>query len=70
MNLLAKMDDLTPRKIVEEADKYIIGQKMQKAVAIGSDESIKKKVNTRSMKDEVAPKYNYDRANRYRQDRR
>jgi len=57
MNLLAKMDDLTPRKIVEELDKYIIGQKdAKKAVAIALRNRSRRKLIPESMKDEVAPK--------------
>ncbi|HOV15810.1 MAG TPA: AAA family ATPase, partial [Spirochaetota bacterium] len=57
MNLLMQTDDLTPRKIVEELDKYIIGQKeAKKAVAIALRNRSRRKLIPESMKDEVAPK--------------
>lgn len=51
------MDNLTPRKIVEELDKYIIGQdKAKKAVAIALRNRWRRQRITSDLKDEVLPK--------------
>jgi len=51
------MDNLTPRKIVEELDKYIIGQhKAKKAVAIAMRNRWRRQQLSHEMKDEVLPK--------------
>ncbi len=57
MKLLKDIDDLTPRKIVEELDKYIIGQKdAKKAVAIALRNRTRRKQLPEAMRDEIAPK--------------
>ena len=57
MNLLTQNDPLTPKKIVEELDKYIIGQKeAKKAVSIALRNRSRRKFLPEEMKDEVAPK--------------
>lgn len=51
------MDNLTPKKIVEELDKYIIGQdKAKKAVAIALRNRWRRQRITSDLKDEVLPK--------------
>lgn len=51
------MDNLTPRKIVEELDKYIIGQdKAKKAVAIALRNRWRRQRIVSDLKDEVLPK--------------
>ncbi len=51
------MDNLTPRKIVEELDKYIIGQhKAKKAVAIAMRNRWRRQKLSPELKDEVLPK--------------
>jgi ATP-dependent HslUV protease ATP-binding subunit HslU len=51
------MDDLTPRKIVEELDKYIIGQNnAKKAVAIALRNRWRRQRLSPDLKDEVLPK--------------
>jgi len=51
------MDTLTPRKIVEELDKYIIGQKnAKKAVAIALRNRWRRQRLSPELKDEVLPK--------------
>ena len=51
------MDNLTPRKIVEELDKYIIGQhKAKKAVAIAMRNRWRRQRLSPELKDEVLPK--------------
>ena len=51
------MDNLTPRKIVEELDKYIIGQhKAKKAVAIALRNRWRRLRLSPELKDEVLPK--------------
>ena len=51
------MDNLTPKKIVEELDKYIIGQhKAKKAVAIAMRNRWRRQQLTGDLKDEVLPK--------------
>jgi ATP-dependent HslUV protease ATP-binding subunit HslU len=50
-------DELTPRQIVEELDKYIIGQdKAKKAVAIALRNRMRRQQLSEDMRDEVAPK--------------
>ena len=65
------MDNLTPRKIVEELDKYIIGQhRAKKAVAIALRNRWRRLQLSPELKDEVLPKkYNHDRADRSRKNR-
>ena len=51
------MDELTPRKIVEELDKYIIGQKnAKKSVAIALRNRWRRQRLSPELKDEVLPK--------------
>ncbi|HMK55284.1 MAG TPA: ATP-dependent protease ATPase subunit HslU [Dissulfurispiraceae bacterium] len=51
------MDNLTPRRIVEELDKYIIGQeKAKKAVAIAMRNRWRRQNLSPDLKDEVLPK--------------
>ncbi len=51
------MDNLTPKKIVEELDKYIIGQhEAKKAVAIAMRNRWRRQQLTGDLKDEVLPK--------------
>ncbi|HMK50194.1 MAG TPA: ATP-dependent protease ATPase subunit HslU [Thermodesulfovibrionales bacterium] len=51
------MDNLTPRKIVEELDRYIIGQnKAKKAVAIAMRNRWRRQRLSPELKDEVLPK--------------
>ncbi len=51
------MENLTPRKIVEELDKYIIGQnKAKKAVAIAMRNRWRRQKLSPELKDEVLPK--------------
>lgn len=51
------MDNLTPKKIVEELDKYIIGQnKAKKAVAIAMRNRWRRQHLSEDLKDEVLPK--------------
>jgi ATP-dependent HslUV protease ATP-binding subunit HslU len=51
------LDELTPRQIVEELDKYIIGQdKAKKAVAIALRNRMRRQQLSEDMRDEVAPK--------------
>ncbi|MBI5187941.1 MAG: ATP-dependent protease ATPase subunit HslU [Nitrospirae bacterium] len=51
------MDNLTPRRIVEELDKYIIGQhKAKKAVAIAMRNRWRRQRLSPELKDEVLPK--------------
>jgi ATP-dependent HslUV protease ATP-binding subunit HslU len=51
------LDKLTPRQIVEELDKYIIGQeKAKKAVAIALRNRMRRQRLSEDMRDEVAPK--------------
>jgi ATP-dependent HslUV protease ATP-binding subunit HslU len=51
------MDNLTPRKIVEELDKYIIGQhRAKKAVAIALRNRWRRQQLSPELKDEVLPK--------------
>lgn len=51
------MQDLTPKQIVQELDKYIVGQqKAKKAVAIALRNRIRRKRLPREMQEEVLPK--------------
>ncbi len=51
------LDKLTPREIVEELDKYIIGQdKAKKAVAIALRNRMRRQKLPEELRDEVAPK--------------
>ena len=51
------LDRLTPRQIVEELDRYIIGQeKAKKAVAIALRNRMRRQQLSEDMRDEVAPK--------------
>lgn len=51
------MDNFTPKKIVEELDKYIIGQdKAKKAVAIALRNRLRRQKLAPDLKDEVLPK--------------
>ena len=51
------MNNLTPKKIVEELDKYIIGQnKAKKAVAIALRNRWRRQLLPDELKDEVLPK--------------
>ncbi|MDR1626534.1 MAG: ATP-dependent protease ATPase subunit HslU [Spirochaetia bacterium] len=53
----AGFDQLTPRQIVEELDKYIVGQtKAKKAVAIALRNRIRRQRLPAELRDEVAPK--------------
>jgi ATP-dependent HslUV protease ATP-binding subunit HslU len=55
--LRSSMDNLTPRKIVQELDKYIIGQnKAKKAVAIAMRNRWRRQRLSPELKDEVLPK--------------
>ncbi len=54
---MAKINELTPKQIVEELDKYIIGQKeAKKSVAIALRNRARRKLLDEHLKDEVAPK--------------
>ena len=57
-NLFNKLDDpLTPRRIVEELDKYIIGQKEAKrSVAVALRNRVRRQSLPEELRDEVAPK--------------
>ena len=51
------MENLTPREVVEELDKYIIGQKKaKKAVAIALRNRYRRKNLPEEMRDEIYPK--------------
>ncbi len=51
------LDKLTPKQIVEELDKYIVGQeKAKKAVAIALRNRMRRRKLSDDMRDEVAPK--------------
>ena len=54
---MKSLDELTPREIVEELDKYIIGQhKAKKAVAIALRNRLRRQRLPDDLRDEVAPK--------------
>lgn len=51
------LDSMTPRQIVAELDKYIVGQeKAKKMVAIALRNRVRRRMLPESLKDEVAPK--------------
>ena len=51
------MDELSPREIVAELDKYIIGQdKAKKIVAIALRNRVRRQRLAEELRDEVAPK--------------
>ncbi|MCL6638950.1 MAG: ATP-dependent protease ATPase subunit HslU [Firmicutes bacterium] len=51
------MEDLTPRRIVEELDKYIVGQeKAKKAVAVALRNRYRRKKIAEDLRDEIIPK--------------
>jgi ATP-dependent HslUV protease ATP-binding subunit HslU len=57
LQTLLDLSSLTPRKIVEELDKYIIGQdKAKKAVAIALRNRARRRALKEEIKDEIAPK--------------
>ncbi|HOJ63434.1 MAG TPA: ATP-dependent protease ATPase subunit HslU [Spirochaetota bacterium] len=57
MEYLKDKDELTPRKIVEELDKYIIGQKeAKKAVAIALRNRARRKLLPEELREEIYPK--------------
>ena len=57
MKLLKNTKDLTPKQIVEELDKYIIGQNdAKKAVAIALRNRSRRKLIPEEIRDEVSPK--------------
>ena len=57
MKLLKDSRDLTPKQIVEELDKYIIGQnEAKKAVAIALRNRSRRKLIPEEIRDEVSPK--------------
>lgn len=54
---MKQIDDLTPKKIVEELDKYIIGQdKAKRAVAIALRNRYRRKMLPEELREEVIPK--------------
>lgn len=54
---MLKLEDLTPRQIVKELDRYIIGQeKAKKAVAIALRNRVRRQKLPEDLVDEVAPK--------------
>lgn len=54
---IRKLDELTPRQIVEELDKYIVGQaKAKKAVAIALRNRIRRQKLPREIAQEILPK--------------
>ncbi|MFN3330733.1 MAG: ATP-dependent protease ATPase subunit HslU, partial [Pyrinomonadaceae bacterium] len=57
LSLEKKLDELTPRQIVEELDKYIVGQtKAKRAVAIALRNRIRRQKLPRSIAQEILPK--------------
>ncbi|MGZ4111579.1 MAG: HslU--HslV peptidase ATPase subunit, partial [Tumebacillaceae bacterium] len=57
MTLALPANNLTPRKIVEELDKYIVGQKnAKKAVAIALRNRYRRSLLADDIRDEVTPK--------------
>jgi len=55
--LIKQMESLTPKRIVEELDKYIVGQdKAKRAVAIALRNRVRRKKLPKEMQDEIAPK--------------
>ena len=63
-----KLDDLTPRQIVEELDKYVVGQdKAKRAVAVAlRNQNSKAKITARNCTGCFTEKYSDDRFNRCR----
>jgi len=56
-NIIKKLEDLTPREIVDELNKYIIGQeKAKKAVAIALRNRIRKQKLPDAIREEIIPK--------------
>jgi len=56
-DLIQKLEELTPSKIVEELNKYIIGQdKAKKAVAIALRNRLRRMKVREDVRDEIAPK--------------
>lgn len=54
---MVDLDNLTPREIVKELDKYIIGQdKAKKAVAIALRNRMRRQKLSEELRDEIAPK--------------
>ena len=52
-----KLDDLTPRQIVAELDKYVVGQdKAKRAVAIALRSRWRRKQVGADLRDEITPK--------------
>ena len=59
------MTDLSPREIVSELDKFIIGQNSaKKAVAIALRSRWRRKKVDSPLREEIFPKNIYDRTNR------
>lgn len=57
MSVRRKMEEMTPHEIVEELDKYIIGQdKAKKAVALAIRNRVRRQKLSEDLRDEVAPK--------------
>jgi ATP-dependent HslUV protease ATP-binding subunit HslU len=57
LQTLLDLSSLTPRKIVEELDKYIIGQdKAKRAVAVALRNRARRRALKEEIKDEIAPK--------------
>ncbi|MDC7124027.1 MAG: ATP-dependent protease ATPase subunit HslU [Spirochaetales bacterium] len=55
--MITGLEELTPKQIVEELDKYIIGQnKAKKAVAIALRNRMRRQLLSKEMRDEIAPK--------------
>jgi ATP-dependent HslUV protease ATP-binding subunit HslU len=53
----AKIDNLTPKQIVEELDKYIVGQdKAKRTVAIALRNRSRRRMMSEELQDEIAPK--------------
>jgi ATP-dependent HslUV protease ATP-binding subunit HslU len=57
MNIIPKLDDMKPAQIVEELDKYIIGQNQaKKTIAVAIRNRTRRKRLPEEIKDEVSPK--------------
>ena len=64
------MTDLTPREIVSELDRFIIGQKdAKRAVAVALRNRWRRKRLSDDLREEVYPEYPDDRAHGCRQNR-